>query len=124
MSDKAQYAALAATPARILTPDDYQRLAMRTKTGDSTELRLINAALGLAGESGEFADSIKKCQFHGHALDVAHIANELGDILWYVAQACDALDLHMSDVMQANIEKLRRRYPDGFSAERSINRER
>jgi NTP pyrophosphatase (non-canonical NTP hydrolase) len=102
----------------------YQQLALRTETpGRSTEERLLNAALGLCGESGEFADSLKKAQFHGHTLDGEHLRQELGDVLWYVALACDALDLQLADVMEENIEKLRRRYPEGFSSERSLQRE-
>lgn len=104
--------------------DEYQRLALRTEApGRPRAERLLNAALGLCGEAGEVADTIKKWQFHGHALDEAGLRKELGDVLWYVALACDALGLQMGDVMAENIEKLRRRYPDGFSAERSINRD-
>jgi NTP pyrophosphatase (non-canonical NTP hydrolase) len=103
--------------------NEYQRLAMRTADpGQSRERRLLNAALGLCGEAGEFADSIKKAEFHGHPLDCPDLEKELGDVLWYVAQACEALGLELSTVMQTNIEKLRRRYPDGFSSERSLQR--
>lgn len=103
--------------------NDYQRLAMRTEApGRARAERLLNAALGLAGEAGEFADSIKKWQFHTHPLDEAELRKELGDVLWYVALACDAMGLQLGDVMAENIEKLRRRYPEGFSAERSLNR--
>jgi NTP pyrophosphatase (non-canonical NTP hydrolase) len=105
--------------------DTYQQLALRTETpGRTTPERLLNAALGLCGEAGEFADSLKKAHFHGHTLDREHLRKELGDVLWYVALACDALDLQLSEVMEENIEKLRRRYPDGFSSERSQQRER
>ena len=104
--------------------NDYQRLALRTATpGQSQRDRLIVAALGLAGESGEFVDAIKKWGYHQHPLDEAELRKELGDVLWYVALACDALGLQLGDVMAENIEKLRRRYPDGFSGERSLNRE-
>lgn len=103
---------------------EYQQLAMRTAAPDQdARRRLLNAALGLAGEAGEFADSVKKIEFHGHTLDQQALLHELGDVLWYVAQACTALDLDMSAVMEANIAKLRKRYPEGFSFERSINRQ-
>jgi NTP pyrophosphatase (non-canonical NTP hydrolase) len=103
--------------------NDYQRLALRTEApGREQPDRLLNAALGLCGEAGEFGDSLKKWRFHQHELDEAALTKELGDVLWYVALACDALGLRMGDVMEANIAKLRRRYPEGFSAERSINR--
>ncbi len=103
---------------------DYQQLAMRTAAPESDNARrLINAALGLTGEAGEFADTVKKIMFHGHTLDQPALINELGDVLWYVAQACTALDIDMSAVMEANVAKLRRRYPDGFSSDRSIQRD-
>ncbi len=98
----------------------YQELAMRTRPKDlDKDDMLINAALGLAGESGEFADILKKWQFQGHSKDNAHLAKELGDILWYVAMGCEGLGISMDDVMELNITKLRNRYPDGFDSERS-----
>lgn len=104
--------------------NEYQRLALRTEApGREQAERLLNAALGLAGEAGEFSDAIKKWHFHAHPLDETALRKELGDVLWYVALACDALGLPMGDVMAANIEKLRRRYPEGFSPERSLNRD-
>ncbi|MDW8405123.1 nucleoside triphosphate pyrophosphohydrolase family protein [Chloroflexus sp.] len=103
--------------------DEYQRLAMRTlAAGLSLRERLANAALGLNGEAGEFADTVKKHLFHGHPLDRDALIKELGDVLWYVALACDTLDISLGAVMAANIEKLRRRYPEGFSSERSQQR--
>jgi NTP pyrophosphatase (non-canonical NTP hydrolase) len=103
--------------------NEYQRLALRTEApGREQRERLLNAALGLCGEAGEFADSLKKAEFHSHPLDVAELRKELGDVLWYAALACDALGLSMGEVMAENIEKLRRRYPEGFSSERSLQR--
>lgn len=101
---------------------DYQELAMRTKGDQPWQAQLLNAALGLTGESGEVADIVKKWQFHSHPLDIGKIEKELGDVLWYVAQACDALGLSMAGVMRGNIDKLIARYPEGFDSERSINR--
>lgn len=107
-----------------MNANEYQRLAMRTADPtQSRERRLLNAALGMCGEAGEFADSIKKGEFHDHPLDLPELEKELGDVLWYIAQACEALGLDMNAVMTTNIEKLRRRYPAGFSSERSRNRE-
>lgn len=102
---------------------DYQKLAMRTapKNLGSTEL-MVNSALGLSGESGEYSDLIKKHLYQGHELDVTHLAKELGDVLWYVAMGCEALGVSMSDVMQMNIDKLAKRYPDGFDSDRSQHR--
>lgn len=106
--------------------NEYQRLALRTcnRTDiDTDERRQLNAALGLAGESGEVADHIKKVMFQGHELDRGKLANEVGDVLWYCALMCESIGLTLSDVMQANIAKLQRRYPDGFDPQRSINRQ-
>ena len=106
-----------------MTLDDYQRLAARTIGTDRThEQQLANAALGLAGEAGEVADAMKKHLFHDWPLDREAMAKELGDCLWYVAAMATALGMRLEEIGAGNIEKLRRRYPDGFSSERSLNR--
>jgi len=102
--------------------DEYQRQAMRTGSGSNPEIRLNLSAMGLAGEAGEFVDLVKKHLFHGHPLDVGKAKKELGDVLWYVAFAASALGFDLSDVAEANIAKLKARYPDGFSSEASLNR--
>ena len=103
---------------------EYQELAQRTSNTDLTNgEHVVNGALGLCGEAGEVADSVKKAYMQGHHFDRWHIAEELGDVLWYIAETCAALGLSMSDVAAQNIDKLRKRYPEGFSADRSINRE-
>lgn len=109
---------------------DYQIAAYRTVPKEfkpitsRRDLMLTNAVFGLAGEPGEFADHIKKHLFHEHPLDQQYLEKELGDILWYAALACTALNISMDAIMEQNIEKLKRRYPEGegFSAEASINR--
>ena len=68
-------------------------------------------------------DYIKKHLFHGHKLDPAKITDELGDVLWYIAGCCSILGVDMEDVAVGNIEKLRKRYPEGFDKERSIERD-
>ena len=104
--------------------NDYQRLALASaKLDRPLGDQLINAALGLAGEAGEISDLVKKEFFHGHDCDAPKLKEELGDLLWYVALACYALNCEMGDLMEANIAKLKRRYPEGFSEERSRNRE-
>lgn len=104
--------------------NDYQMQAMRTAGGgiDSRDAALNCAALGVAGESGEFADAIKKVIYHGHPIDRTALVKELGDVLWYIALAAHALNASLETVAMANLEKLRRRYPDGFSHERSMGR--
>lgn len=106
-----------------LTLDEYQNLASRTAgAGGDGDRRLIIAALGLAGESGEFANMVKKLTAHGHKIDSDTLADELGDVLWYIAEAATACGLSLSDLAQQNVEKLLQRYPEGFSEERSRNR--
>ena len=102
----------------------YEKAAARTAPDDAAEREtLLLAALGLAGEAGEVADHIKKVAFQGHDLDADHVAEELGDILWYAALAARAIGVSLADVAAKNIRKLERRYPDGFSSERSRERE-
>ena len=87
--------------------------------------RLITAALGICAEGGEFTEVVKKCVFQGKPMDdhtVYHMKRELGDIMWYISQACIALDTSIEDIIYMNIEKLEARYPDGFEAFRSENR--
>jgi len=84
---------------------------------------LVNAALGLCGEAGEFADLVKKHRHQGHPLDRERLSRELGDIAWYLAAGCLALDLDLSAVLRANLAKLEARYPGGtFSTAASVHR--
>ena len=103
--------------------NEYQRLAMKTLNPalDKRDI-LINSVMGLCGESGEAIDIVKKWMAQGHALDRERLAKELGDIAWYLAEAATALDIELSEVLERNIEKLKKRYPEGFSSEKSINR--
>jgi NTP pyrophosphatase (non-canonical NTP hydrolase) len=111
-----------------MNANDYQRLAGRTLIAAPdfdiapAEVLIAWNALGLAGEAGEVVDLVKKGVFHQHGLDRDKLSKELGDVLWYVAALCSTLNLSLSEVMEANIEKLRRRYPEGYSAEASRTR--
>jgi NTP pyrophosphatase (non-canonical NTP hydrolase) len=106
-----------------LTFNEYQKLAARTAgAGGDGDRRLIISALGLAGEAGEFANMVKKLTAHGHNISPEILADELGDVLWYVAEAATTCGLRLGDLAQQNVEKLRQRYPEGFSEERSRNR--
>ena len=103
--------------------NEYQGLAMRTSNRElSKEDHLLNGALGLVGESGEIADLIKKVRMQGHPMDIEHIAKELGDVLWYVAETATAIGCDLETIMKMNIEKLKKRYPDGFDTKRSQHR--
>ena len=115
----------AALKGNGLTADDYQRAALRTARADelSKDELLLNGVMGLCGEAGECIDLVKKARFQGHELDREKLKLELGDQMWYSSVAAHGLGFNLSDVLQANIDKLKVRYPDGFSKERSIHRE-
>ena len=106
-----------------MTINEYQALAMRTVNPDLDKKdMLINSVMGLCGESGEAIDIVKKHLAQGHPLDKEKLIKELGDIAWYLAETATALDVDLNDVFAGNIEKLRKRYPEGFATENSINR--
>lgn len=108
-----------------MTINDYQKAALRTANllKFSEKGLLTNGVLGLSGESGECADIVKKHLFQGHELDSEKLANELGDVAWYLALASYAIGYSLEAILAMNVDKLYKRYPDGFSAERSIHRE-
>ena len=88
--------------------------------------QLLTAAVGLPAETGEFSEIIKKCIFQGKEMTEEthfHAVRELGDILWYWMQAVHALSMRPNDVIEENIRKLEARYPGGFEAARSENRQ-
>lgn len=103
--------------------NEYQKLAMATLNPqlDQKDV-LINGVMGLCGESGEAIDIVKKYLAQGHELDTEHLAKELGDIAWYLAETATAIGYNLDDIFQMNIEKLKKRYPQGFSVNHSINR--
>ena len=106
-----------------MTAHAYQKLAMTTLNPDLSQKDiLINAVMGLCGESGEAIDLVKKHLHQGHELDREKLIKELGDIAWYLAEAATALDANLDDILAGNIDKLRRRYPEGFDADKSIYR--
>ena len=102
--------------------NDYQMLASRTinKNLYLDEME-IHAILGMASEIGELQGLYQK-EYQGHELDEAHAKKELGDLLWFIAEYCTAMEWCMEEVMQENIDKLKERYPEGFKAEQSLNR--
>lgn len=106
-----------------MTMNEYQQLAQRTTNSVHYIGKIENGCMGLCGESGECMDVMKKHMFQGHDLDKEKLIEELGDVLWYAAELASGLRVSLDDVAQRNIDKLRKRYPEGFEAERSINRE-
>lgn len=107
-----------------MTINEYQKEALRTASGMNKKYPpILNGVLGLGGESGECQDIVKKHLFQGHELDKEHLAEELGDVAWYLAVSAHAIGMDLESVLQGNVDKLRKRYPDGFSQERSLHRE-
>lgn len=102
---------------RTMNFKEYQEQASRTNGGNLTA-----HFLGLCGESGEVVELYKKHIGHGHKLDIAKLEKELGDVLWYISAIASCFSLSLEDIATTNIDKLKARYPDKFSAERSINR--
>ena len=88
--------------------------------------RLLTAAVGMSAESGEFIEVVKKMIFQGKPVNeenLFHLKRELGDVMWYVAQACMALDTSFDEIVEMNVEKLKKRYPGGeFDVHKSENR--
>ena len=107
-----------------MTINEYQQLAMVTLNKDLDEKDvLINGVMGLCGESGEAIDIVKKWLSQGHELDRDKLIGEIGDVAWYIAEIATALGVTLEDVLERNIDKLKRRDPEGFDYARSVNRE-
>ena len=106
----------------VYSINNYQRDALRTAGMETQSVKFSNFGLGLSGEAGEVTDYIKKVLYHGHKLEKSVLCKELGDVMWYIAALADAAGLTLEEVARVNIDKLRTRYPDGFSQERSVNR--
>lgn len=106
--------------------NEYQKLSKRTMpatTADGyTDMDKANYAMGLSGEAGEVTDTIKKFLCHGHPVDKKKIIEELGDVLHYLSGLATMYDLTLDEVAAGNIEKLMKRYPNGFNTEDSIKR--
>ena len=105
--------------------NEYQKAALRTASVMNEQYpRILNGVLGLAGESGECVNMVKKNLFQGHVLDKEHMAKELGDVAWYLAVSADAIGYDLETILQMNVDKLMKRYPDGFDSDKSINRKK
>jgi NTP pyrophosphatase (non-canonical NTP hydrolase) len=106
--------------APVVSLDDYQAAAARTVNPSlSSEQRLVDAAAGLAEEAGEVLGLVRKHVYMRHELDRERVVRELGDALWCLAGVATSVGATLSEVAAANVEKLRRRYPDGYSDEAS-----
>lgn len=85
--------------------------------------KLLQAGMGMCTESAEFLDQLKKHHFQGRPLDIPNLKEELGDIMWYVQLGCISLDISLPEVMEKNIQKLRARFPEGYTDEKANNRD-
>ena len=102
--------------------NDYQKAALRTASSEKSSDLVLNGVLGLCGETGEVSDIVKKHLFQGHELNVDKVVDELGDVCWYIAILSKGLNVDLETVMKKNVEKLMKRYPDGFDKEKSLHR--
>lgn len=108
-----------------MTVNEYQQKAMQTLNPKLNQKEvLVNSVMGLCGESGEAIDIVKKWMMQGHELDKEHLIKELGDVAWYLAEAATALDVPLEAVFQTNLDKLGKRFPNGFDTGDSVHRKR
>jgi NTP pyrophosphatase (non-canonical NTP hydrolase) len=99
---------------------DFDSIADRMTTKEA--IRLNHAAMGMVTEAAEFLDVLKKHIYYGKTIDKVNLAEEIGDLCWYMAIACDELHVNLEDIMETNIAKLKARYPNKFTSEDAINR--
>ncbi|GAA0178512.1 nucleoside triphosphate pyrophosphohydrolase family protein [Clostridium sediminicola] len=106
-----------------MTFEEYQEEMKRT-AGDMSNLKecLSLGAMGISGEAGEVTDYIKKVVYHSHEMSKENLVKELGDVLWYITYLAETVGYKLEDIAEINKNKLRKRYPDGWDEERSINR--
>lgn len=106
-----------------MTIKEYQKKVERTlNTNLLFREKLSMLCMGLSGETGELIDLLKKSLYHKHDFQTDKAIKEIGDIMWYLISLCNVLNLSIEDIMDKNIDKLEDRYPDGFSYDKSINR--
>ena len=102
---------------------EFQKLSIRTLNNSLSEKeQLANMVIGASCEFSEAGDSIKKYLFQGHELDKKHIEEELGDAMFYICNLATLLNISMENVLEQNVEKLNKRYKNGFSYKASIDR--
>lgn len=116
--------ALLSSQQTVMSEATYVAEIMRTYAGpDRVQEKLTLAALGLAGETGEIVDAVKKYLFQGHGLVEDALEDELGDVLWYFMLLSSTLGFSLEQIMRRNVAKLQKRYPNGFESHRSVNRD-
>ena len=102
---------------------EFQRVSTRTLNKElSKEQQVSNMIFGANGELGEVTDILKKHLYQEHRINKIHLAEEIGATLFYIVNLCTIYGLDIEDILQGNVDKLKKRFPEGFDAERSINR--
>jgi NTP pyrophosphatase (non-canonical NTP hydrolase) len=95
----------------------------QSKNASVMNINVLHAAIGISTESGEILDALKKQIFYSKEVDKVNLAEEVGDVLWYVAMMLRELEMSFEDVMQMNINKLQKRFPDKFETNQALNRD-
>lgn len=102
---------------------EFQEKSKRTFNWEVPyKMQLLNCCLGISGESGEINDIIKKSVFQGHQMDVEHVKEEIGDVMFYIVNLATVMGLDMGDILESNYLKLKQRFPNGFNVQDSIKR--
>lgn len=101
---------------------EYVKFVLSKLSPEGAKEPVINAALGIAGEAGEIADIVKKAHFHGHRVATEQLLDEVGDLMYYVFLLLTCLNSDLYTVLNMNMDKLNKRYPEGFDSRRSMNR--
>ena len=106
-----------------MTGNEYQELSKRTIATpmDKKEEMLNHGVFGLTAEAGEVSSLLQKV-YQGRPIDPVHMKKELGDVLWMVAEICTAMGFELDEIMQLNVDKLKARFPNGFTVENDLNR--
>lgn len=115
-----------------ITPSEFIKSSLVTEARDMSPVlerlqsvgtvRLVHSMIGLCTESAEIQDMMKKHIFYGKDIDKVNFKEELGDLMWYMAIACDELGVSLEEIMQTNVDKLRARYGEKFTEEAALNR--
>lgn len=106
-----------------MTNKEYQAFACKgILPASKGKNLLVGFALGLAGESGEVCDAIKKREYHGRNIPTEHLIEELGDVMWYVANLCTVLNIEIDMVLELNIDKLKNRYPEMYGGKENVKK--
>lgn len=106
----------------VLVTESVDMTAIKERLQDTGTIRLLHSFVGLETETAELQDALKKHVFYGKPLDRVNLKEELGDLMWYIGVACDELGISLEEVMEKNINKLRKRYGDKFTEKAALER--